>query len=106
MAASANIGDNHMLFEPVHGSAPKYAGQGKVNPIAAISSVQLMLDNLGVRHDDDDATICGEILEAALASHLSEGGVTTYDLGGDASTTEVGTAIAERLETLLKEQYD
>jgi len=105
MAASANIGDNHMLFEPVHGSAPKYAGQDKVNPIAAISSVQLMLENLGVRHDDEDATICGEILEAALATHLSEGGPTTYDLGGNASTTEVGTAISERFKTLLKEHY-
>ena len=105
MAASANIGDNHMLFEPVHGSAPKYAGQDKVNPIAAISSVQLMLDNLGVRHDDGDATICGEILEAALASHLSEGGATTYDLGGEAGTTEVGIAISERFEILLKEHY-
>ena len=105
MAASANIGDNHMLFEPVHGSAPKYAGQDKVNPIAAISSVQLMLDNLGVRHDDGDATICGEILEAALVSHLSEGGATTYDLGGAAGTTEVGIAISERFEILLKEHY-
>ena len=105
MAASANIGDNHMLFEPVHGSAPKYAGQDKVNPIAAISSVQLMLDNLGVRHDDGDATTCGEILEAALVSHLSEGGATTYDLGGAAGTTEVGIAISERFEILLKEHY-
>ena len=105
MAASANIGDNHMLFEPVHGSAPKYAGQDKVNPIAAISSVQLMLDNLGVRNDDEDATICGEILEAAIASHLSEGGATTYDLGGEAGTKEVGIAISERFETLLKEHY-
>ena len=105
MAASANIGDNHMLFEPVHGSAPKYAGQGKVNPIAAISSVQLMLENLGVRHDDEDATICGEILESAITSHHSEGGVTTYDLGGDANTVAVGTAISERYKALLNEHY-
>ena len=42
MAASANIGDHHMLFEPVHGSSPKYAGKDKVNPIAALSSVQLL----------------------------------------------------------------
>jgi len=105
MAASANIGDEHMLFEPVHGSSPKYAGQDKVNPIAAISSVQLMFDNLGVRHDDSDAILCADILETAISSHLSEGGAVTYDLGGVASTSEVGQAIAERCRALLQEHY-
>ncbi len=105
MAASANIGDEHMLFEPVHGSSPKYAGQDKVNPIAAISSVQLMFDNLGVRHDDSDAMLCADILETAISSHLAEGGVVTYDLGGAASTSEVGQAIAERCKALLQEHY-
>ncbi len=105
MAASANIGDNHMLFEPVHGSSPTHAGKDKVNPIAAISSVQLMLDSLGARNDDENATTCGEILGSAIASHLSEGGSMTYDLGGDASTSEVGQEIAERFEALLNEIY-
>ncbi len=105
MAASANIGDNHMLFEPVHGSAPKYAGKDKVNPIAAISSVQLMMDHLGSRHSDDNATLCADILETAISQHLAGGGVVTYDLGGEASTTEVGQAIAARCADLLKEQY-
>ncbi len=105
MAASANIGDEHMLFEPVHGSSPKYAGQDKVNPIAAISSVQLMLDNLGARHDDPDAVLCADILESAISSHLAEGGVVTYDLGGSAGTSEVGQAIAERCKALLQEHY-
>ena len=105
MAASANIGDKHMLFEPVHGSAPKYAGKDKVNPIAAISSVQLMLDHLGIRHGDETATICAEILEEAISQHLAEGGAVTYDLGGEATTTEVGKAIAARCANLLKEQY-
>ena len=105
MAASANIGDHHMLFEPVHGSSPKHAGQDKVNPIAAISSVQLMFDNLGARHDDPDALVCADILESAISSHLSEGGDVTYDLGGSASTSEVGQAIAERCGNLLQEHY-
>ena len=105
MAASANIGDEHMLFEPVHGSSPKYAGQDKVNPIAAISSVQLMFDNLGARHDDPDAVLCADILESAISSHLAEGGVVTYDLGGSAGTSEVGQAIAERCKALLQEHY-
>ena len=105
MAASANIGDHHMLFEPVHGSSPKHAGQDKVNPIAAISSVQLMFDNLGARHDDPDALVCADILESAISSHLSEGGEVTYDLGGSASTSEVGQAIAERCGKLLQKHY-
>ena len=104
MAASANIGDQHMLFEPVHGSSPKYAGQNKVNPIAAISSVQLMFDTLGSRHDDSDATICSDVLERAISEHLVSGGPVTYDLGGQASTSEVGEAIALRCAELLKKQ--
>ena len=105
MAASANIGDHHMLFESVHGSSPKHAGQDKVNPIAAISPVQLMFDNLGARHNDPDALVCADILESAISSHLSEGGEVTYDLGGSASTSEVGQAIAERCGKLLQEHY-
>ena len=103
MAASANIGDNHMLFEPVHGSSPKYAGQNKVNPIASISSVQLMFDSLGLRHDDEKATMCADVLERAISEHMSEGGPVTYDLGGKASTTEVGKAISSRCSEILRE---
>ena len=103
MAASANIGDNHMLFEPVHGSSPKYAGQNKVNPIASLSSVQLMFDSLGLRHDDEKATMCADVLERAISEHMSEGGLVTYDLGGNASTTEVGKAISSRCSDILRE---
>jgi len=101
MAASANIGDEHMLFEPVHGSSPKYAGQNKVNPIAAISSVQLMFDSLGLKNDDHEATLCAEVIERAISEHMSSGGPVTYDLGGMASTTEVGEAIASRCKAIL-----
>ena len=103
MAASANIGDSHMLFEPVHGSSPKYAGQNKVNPIAAISSVQLMFDTLGSRNGDKDAILCAEVLETAISEHFSSGGAITYDLGGKASTTQVGKEIADRCRNLLTE---
>ena len=103
MAASANIGDEHMLFEPVHGSSPKYAGQNKVNPIAAISSVQLMFDSLGLRNDDQEAMFCGDVIERAISEHMSSGGSVTYDLGGKASTTEVGEAIASRCAAILTE---
>ncbi|HJM13555.1 MAG TPA: isocitrate/isopropylmalate dehydrogenase family protein [Candidatus Thalassarchaeaceae archaeon] len=103
MAASANIGDEHMLFEPVHGSSPKYAGKNKVNPIAAISSVQLMFETLGARHGDNDAQICADVLENAISKHLSSGAPVTYDLGGSASTSMVGDAIAEKCKEILQE---
>ena len=103
MAASANIGDEHMLFEPVHGSSPKYAGENKVNPIAAISSVQLMFDSLGSKNDDKEATLCAKVIERAISEHMSSGGPVTYDLGGKASTTEVGEAIASRCTAILTE---
>ena len=103
MAASANIGDNHMLFEPVHGSSPKYAGQNKVNPIAALSSTQLMFETLGSRNNDDEAILCSEVLERSISDHLSSGAPVTYDLGGQASTTQVGSAIAQRCRDILEE---
>ena len=52
MSASANMGPRHMLFEPVHGSAPKHAGKNIVNPIAMIQSVQMMFEALGFRKKD------------------------------------------------------
>ena len=106
MAASANIGDNHMLFEPVHGSAPQHAGKNIVNPIATISSVQLMFDNLGSRHNDEDAILCAELLDRAISEHLAQSDINTYDLGGNASTSEVGTAIADRCAAILKETFN
>jgi len=103
MAASGNIGDNHAFFEPVHGSAPKYAGQKKVNPIATLNSVQMMLEWLGYRNDDDEALKAAKAIDEAVAEHIKKGEVLTYDLGGEASTTEVGSAIITRVVDKLKE---
>jgi len=89
-AASGNIGEEFAIFEPTHGSAPKYAGQYKVNPIAMLLSVKLMLDWLGER---DKAAA----LEAAIASVIADGRVRTYDMGGLASTIDMAKAVAERL---------
>ena len=97
MAASGNIGDDHAFFEPVHGSAPKYAGQNKVNPIATLNSVQMMLEWLGHRNDDPEALRAARAIDESVADHLSEGRVLTYDLGGDAGTREVGQAIIDRV---------
>ena len=104
MAASANIGDNHALFEPVHGSSPKYAGKNKVNPIATINSVQMMIEWLGMRHNDNEAIQVSQLIEKAVSDHLQDGSILTYDLGGTASTSEVGSSIVDRLSELLQSQ--
>ena len=105
MAASANIGDNHALFEPVHGSSPKHAGKGEVNPIATLNSVQMMVEWLGLRHDDAEALKISRVIEQAISEHISDGTCLTYDLGGTASTSEVGSGVAARLETLLQSTH-
>ncbi|MBK9305405.1 MAG: isocitrate/isopropylmalate dehydrogenase family protein [bacterium] len=88
-ACSANIGDEVAIFEPSHGSAPKYVGMNKVNPIAMILSAKMMLDHLG---EKDMAAR----LERAVAEVIAEGQVRTYDMGGDATTTDMAAAIAAR----------
>jgi len=105
MAASANLGPQHMLFEPVHGSAPKYAGLNVVNPIATLQSVQMMFEALAYRNEDENLDMCADILQTAIQQHLEESGCVTYDLGGSASTSEVGQAIADRCEKMLREQF-
>ena len=105
MSASANMGPRHMLFEPVHGSAPKHAGKNIVNPIAMIQSVQMMFEALGFRKKDETLDICAEILQNAIRQHFEEGAPVTYDLGGTASTSDVGEAIAERCARMLKARF-
>ena len=105
MSASANMGPKHMLFEPVHGSSPKHAGKNVVNPIAMIQSVQMMFEALAFRKKDQNLDTCAEILQSAIQKHFEEGGIVTYDLGGTASTSEVGQAIALRCESMLKERF-
>ena len=105
MSASANMGPRHMLFEPVHGSAPKHAGKNIVNPIAMIQSVQMMFEALGFRKKDETLDICAEILQNSIRGHFEEGAPVTYDLGGTASTSDVGEAIADRCERMLKQRF-
>ncbi|MCD6110801.1 MAG: isocitrate/isopropylmalate dehydrogenase family protein [Thermoplasmata archaeon] len=89
-ASAANMGDDYGVFEPTHGSAPKYAGLYKVNPVATILASKLMLDYLGEKE------MAGRI-ESAVAEVIREGRVRTYDMGGDASTLDMAKAIAEKL---------
>jgi len=79
------------MFEPVHGSAPDIAGKGIANPIGQIWSGALMLRHLGA-HEAADA------VEAAIAAVLASAKVRTPDIGGNASTREMGEAIAKRVQ--------
>jgi isocitrate dehydrogenase (NAD+) len=90
VAPGANIGIKAAVFEPVHGSAPKYAGQNKADPTAMILSGALMLRHLG-------ETAAAERVEAALNEVLDEHVAVTYDLGGSAGTSEMADAIVGRL---------
>ena len=87
---SGNIGKDYAVFEPTHGSAPRYAGQYKVNPIATILAARMMLDWLG---ETDKAAQ----LEGAVADVIAEGRVRTYDMGGESSTLDMARAIADKL---------
>lgn len=87
---SGNIGDKLAVFEPTHGSAPKYAGQYKANPLATIMSVKMMFDFLGENG-------LAEALEKAVTAVLKEGKVRTYDMGGSASTLDMAKAVAAKL---------
>jgi isocitrate dehydrogenase (NAD+) len=86
VAPGANIGTRAAVFEPVHGSAPKYAGQNRADPTAMIQSGALMLRHLG-------EIGAAERVEAALYAVLAEGRAVTYDLGGTAGTSEMADAI-------------
>ena len=102
MAASGNIGDEHAMFEPIHGSAPPLRGLERANPTAAILSASMMLNWLGRRHDDEEALMAGAAIEAAVGDALLSGEAHTPDLGGRMRTSEVGAAICRHLERHLE----
>jgi 3-isopropylmalate dehydrogenase len=96
LAPSANIGDEHAIFEPVHGSAPDIAGKDIANPIATILTLSMMFEWFAEsRRDEDCKEAAGKIREAVNAVLLK--GVTTPDLGGTCTTYQVGKAVAEEL---------
>lgn len=90
-ACSGNIGDSFAIFEPTHGSAPKYAGKYKVNPIAMVLAIKLMLDWLGENG-------LAQALDKAVATTVAEGKVRTYDMGGDSSTLDMVNEIVSKLD--------
>jgi 3-isopropylmalate dehydrogenase len=96
MAAGANINPKGTsMFEPIHGSAPKYKGLNKANPIATILAGKLMLEFLG----EEDAA---NLIEDAVKEVLKEGRIKPIDLGGSAKTFEIGDAIARKIKELKR----
>jgi 3-isopropylmalate dehydrogenase len=90
LAPSGNIHPGKLsMFEPVHGSAPKYAGKNVANPMAAILTVAMMLDHLGWM---DEAAAVNDAVREAIQQ-----GQTTKDLGGSLGTREVGDWVANRI---------
>jgi len=85
---SANMGDNYAMFEPAHGSAPKYKGMDKVNPTASVLSGAWMAEYLG-EPEIRDAVF------AATDDVINEGKYVTYDIGGNAKTSEMADAVAK-----------
>jgi len=90
-AYSGNIGEKYAVFEPTHGSAPKYAGLGKVNPLAAILAAKMMAEWLG------EAEIARD-MERAVCRVVEAGETRTYDMGGAARTLEMAQAVAHALD--------
>jgi 3-isopropylmalate dehydrogenase len=92
-ASSGNIGDTYAVFEPTHGSAPKYAGMYKVNPMAMLLTITLMLDWLGEKKP-------AKKLENAIAQVIKENTIRTYDVGGSNTTIEVAKEVAKKFDEL------
>jgi isocitrate/isopropylmalate dehydrogenase len=89
-APSGNIGENLGIFEPIHGSAPEFAGKHVVNPIGAILAARMMIDWLG----EEEAA---SRIHSAVSLVLKEGKVRTFDLGGEATTEQMAEAVAEKV---------
>jgi isocitrate dehydrogenase (NAD+) len=93
VAPGANIGTEAAVFEAVHGSAPKYAGQNKANPTALMLSGVLLLRHIGRQ-------AAAQRVEDAIRAVIAEGRSVTYDLGGSAGTSQFADAIVARLESV------
>lgn len=97
LAPSAEIGDEHALFQPSHGTAPQLAGKDVANPLATILSAAMMLEWLAERHSDAIAHEAAQCIENAVLRFLSESELRTLDQGGTAKTSEVAAEITARM---------
>jgi 3-isopropylmalate dehydrogenase len=97
MAPSGDVGDDHGLFQPCHGSAPDIAGQGKANPTAMILSAAMMLDWLAERSGIDALAQAAQRIERAVDAVYASGRIAPFEFGGRDGTQAIAAAIASNL---------
>ena len=97
LGPSGEIGEEHALFQPSHGTAPTIAGKNIANPLATILSAGMMLDWLSDKFKDEACVNAATAIEKAVAKVLSDGNIRTPDIGGNSTTSQVAQAVAERL---------
>lgn len=100
MAPCAEIGDNHALFQPAHGSAPDIAGLDKANPLAAILSAGMMLDWLGTRHNNKRMSSAARLIDAAVWKAFADNKLSPAEFGGPHGTSEATDIVNETIEVL------
>ena len=97
MAPSADIGDEHAVFQPCHGSAPDIAGSGKANPVATFLSGAMMLDWLGERYEIVALETAATAVRSAVDSAFADAKLVPFELGGNAGTREIAAAVQQAL---------
>lgn len=100
MAPSGDIGDQHALFQPAHGTAPDIAGQGKANPTAMLLSAGMMLDWLGHRHTDPRMTDGAALIDRAVEHVFAGGQVRPFEFGGSHGTADITQAVIAALRVV------
>jgi len=98
IAACAEIGDNHGLFQPAHGSAPDIMGQDRANPLAAILSGALMLEYLSERSGDTAYEAAATLIERVVEAGFAENTIRPMEFGGDMGTDAVTKDLLNRID--------
>ena len=101
LAPSGDIGDNHAMFQPCHGTAPDIAGSGKANPTAMFLSAAMMLAWLGERHGDSRLGDAARLLEESVRGVFAAGRVNPFEFGGTDGTKEIARAVLNSLTAVL-----
>jgi 3-isopropylmalate dehydrogenase len=96
-APSADIGDDHAVFQPCHGSAPDIAGEGKANPTAMFLSAAMMLEWLADRHGVPEAEQAGALIQDAVDAAFAGGKLLPFEIGGEAGTAAITEAVMAAL---------
>jgi 3-isopropylmalate dehydrogenase len=98
MAPSADIGDNHAIFQPCHGTGPDIVGKGLANPSAMLLSSAMMLEWLGERHDNSSCRHAAQALTQAVEKAFAPGDLVSTETGGKAGTQEIVARVTAALE--------